>query len=89
MLILANDLGGRETFFESVEVAATVEHNDYAMPYENDLKVFLCRGLKQPLAELWPQLQTTNDWCLKSSTRHTAPGTGAQRRVMDGGSETW
>ena len=57
MLILADDLGGRESFFESVEVAATVEHNDYAMPYENDLQVFLCRGLKQPLAELWPQLK--------------------------------
>jgi len=57
MLILAGDLGGRESWFESVEVAATVAPNEHAMPYENGLKVFLCRGLKLPLAEIWPQLK--------------------------------
>ncbi|HUR29206.1 MAG TPA: glycosyltransferase family 39 protein [Planctomycetota bacterium] len=57
MLVLADDLGGREALFESTEVSEHVPHDAYCLPYENDLKVFLCRGLKQPLAELWPQLR--------------------------------
>lgn len=57
ILILSSDLGGREALFESTEVVEQVPHNDYCMPYENDLKVFLCRGLKQPLSQLWPELQ--------------------------------
>ena len=30
------------------------------MPYERDLPVYLCRKLKVPLAELWPQLKNYN-----------------------------
>ena len=29
----------------------------YAMPYENDRPIFICRGLRIPLASLWPRLQ--------------------------------
>jgi hypothetical protein len=39
-------------FFDSVEHAGTFKH-PLAMPYENDRPVFLCRGLKVTLAELW------------------------------------
>lgn len=57
VLVLGADLGGREEMFESTQVVEQAAHSEYAMPYENDLKVFLCRGLKRPLSELWPELK--------------------------------
>ena len=39
-------------FFESVEHAGMFKH-PLAMPYENDRPIFLCRGLKVTMAELW------------------------------------
>jgi hypothetical protein len=42
-------------FFESVEVAATLD-NPYAIPNENR-PVLLCRGLKTNLRTLWPELK--------------------------------
>ncbi len=38
--------------YESVERRGTVYH-PYAMPYENNLTIFLCRKLKRPIAEVW------------------------------------
>jgi hypothetical protein len=38
-----------------VEKAGRVE-NPYSMPYEH-IDIFYCRGLKQPLAQLWPKLK--------------------------------
>ena len=43
-----------ERRFESVELAATVDCG-YCMPYENNRPIFLCRGPKAPLSELWPR----------------------------------
>jgi hypothetical protein len=45
-----------ETRFASVEKVASVYH-PYSMPYEH-FDVFYCRGLKQPLAEIWPQVKS-------------------------------
>ena len=49
--------GGRkeshERVFTHVELAALFEH-PYVMPYENHRSVWICRGLKIPLAEIWP-----------------------------------
>lgn len=56
MIILGRSLGERAAIFESVTLAAVVPHDEYCMPYENDLSVFVCRNLKKPLAELWLQL---------------------------------
>lgn len=40
------------------EVTEVVRHSDkYAMPYESDLPIFLCRGLKAALKDLWPALK--------------------------------
>jgi len=39
----------------SVQKVAHVEH-PYSMPYEH-FDVYWCRGLTQPLSELWPQLK--------------------------------
>ena len=44
-----------EQLFVSVQKVASVYH-PYSMPYEH-FDVFYCRGLKQPLKELWPQLK--------------------------------
>ena len=57
MLVLAADLGERADWFESVEIVEQVPPDPHAMPYESGLKVFLCRGLKRPLAEVWPELR--------------------------------
>ncbi len=49
----------RETldqFCGSVEQVATVI-SPYAMPYETNLPVHVCRGLKIPMAEAWPLLK--------------------------------
>jgi hypothetical protein len=37
------------------EVVEAARHsNKYAMPYESDLPIFLCRGLKVKLQDIWP-----------------------------------
>jgi hypothetical protein len=45
-------------YFESVAIAGYA-HHPYSMPYEN-FPIYLCRGLKVPLSELWPQLKNWN-----------------------------
>jgi hypothetical protein len=45
-----------EKLFDHVEQVAVV-HHDYAIPYENDRPVHLCRGLHGSLQELWPKLK--------------------------------
>jgi hypothetical protein len=42
--------------FRRVEPAATISH-PYAMPYESDLTVYLCREPVAPLRELWLRLK--------------------------------
>lgn len=40
--------------FETIEERARV-NSPYAMPYENDLPVYLCRKIKVPIDMLWPE----------------------------------
>ncbi len=50
--------GNAETLrnlFETVELAGRVEHR-WSMPYEN-FDVFICRDLREPVADLWPRLR--------------------------------
>ncbi|HEX5275410.1 MAG TPA: glycosyltransferase family 39 protein [Candidatus Rubrimentiphilum sp.] len=42
--------------FDSVRLAATFR-NRYAMPYENNVPIYVCLGIHRPLAALWPALQ--------------------------------
>jgi hypothetical protein len=42
--------------FSSVTLA-TIFRNPYAMPYENNLRIYVCRGIRRPLAVLWPKLR--------------------------------
>lgn len=56
MIILGGELRDKQEEFESVVVAETV-HCNYCMPYENNLRIYVCRNLKVPLQTLWPQLK--------------------------------
>ncbi|MCC7265017.1 MAG: glycosyltransferase family 39 protein [Candidatus Latescibacteria bacterium] len=42
-----------QPFYETVAQVA-VHTDEYAMPYERDLPLFVCRGLRVPLAQVWP-----------------------------------
>jgi hypothetical protein len=47
--------GSRERWeqeFESAELA-TVFHCEYCMPYENDKEIWVARGLREPVEDLW------------------------------------
>ena len=47
----------QEERFASVELAGETDCGD-CMPYENDLSIFICRGLKPPsLAERWQEFK--------------------------------
>jgi hypothetical protein len=43
------------TYFADVRPGGTV-HHPYSMPYEN-FTIFVCRGPKRPLNEIWPDLK--------------------------------
>jgi hypothetical protein len=43
--------------FETVEQVATI-NSQYAMPYQNNLPVFVCRKLKYPIGEIWPKIKS-------------------------------
>ncbi|HEY7790672.1 MAG TPA: glycosyltransferase family 39 protein [Vicinamibacterales bacterium] len=59
MIVIDSDdsLAKLQQEFSSAIVAART-HDPLAMPYENR-SIFLCRGLKRPLAAVWP---TTKNW---------------------------
>ena len=56
LIIVSRSRERQEQRFASVELAGEIDCGD-CMPYENHLSIFVCRGLKQPLVELWPQLK--------------------------------
>jgi hypothetical protein len=41
-----------ERYFGEIHVAAMVQ-SEHAMPYETDLPIYVCRGLKVPLGKAW------------------------------------
>ncbi|MFI5397902.1 MAG: ArnT family glycosyltransferase [Candidatus Binatia bacterium] len=45
-----------ESLFEKVERVGAVRCS-YCMPFENDQPVYVCRGLRRPLREIWPRLK--------------------------------
>ena len=50
------DARADRTRFASVRLAA-VFRNRYAMPYENNVAIYICRGIRGSLAALWPELR--------------------------------
>jgi len=55
MIVMQGRQQDLERRFTSVERVASVYH-PYSMPYEH-FDIFYCRGLKQPLKEIWPQVK--------------------------------
>jgi hypothetical protein len=53
VIILGGTYEDHVNDFESV-ILAGVSTCNYCMPYENDVNIFLCKGLKYPLQEVWP-----------------------------------
>lgn len=56
-------IGGKEVdllrFFDSATPAGLIS-NPYSMPYENNLTIWVGRGNKKPLREIWPELKSFN-----------------------------
>ncbi|HTO91502.1 MAG TPA: glycosyltransferase family 39 protein [Candidatus Sulfotelmatobacter sp.] len=52
VLIIGGNPEDHARTFDSVEPVATIA-NPYGMPYERDLTVYACRGIKVPLALAW------------------------------------
>lgn len=53
LIAMGGDPDDYRQYYESVAQVAIHTH-EYAMPYERDLPIFVCRGLKVPLAQIWP-----------------------------------
>jgi hypothetical protein len=56
VVVIEGDLEEMRELFATVELAATHRCTD-CMPYENDLPIYVARGLRQPLAAIWPGLK--------------------------------
>ncbi len=54
---VAGDCGAKEHLFDSSERAATFSA-PWVMPYEDDIPIMVCRGLRVPLTEVWPSLKS-------------------------------
>jgi 4-amino-4-deoxy-L-arabinose transferase-like glycosyltransferase len=50
------DCGRDRHLFRSAQKAATFTTPD-VMPYEDDMPIMLCRGIKRPLARIWPGIK--------------------------------
>jgi len=55
MIVLDDNRETLEKLFEHVELAGHVSH-PYSMPYQH-FDVYVCRGLRMPMAELWPRVK--------------------------------
>jgi hypothetical protein len=53
LIIVGGDLQDHLEEFASCELAVTRSHT-YARSFETDLPVWVCRGLRAPVAEVWP-----------------------------------
>jgi hypothetical protein len=56
MIVLGDRREVLEKYFDRVELGSEFQ-NPYAMPYENNLPIWICHGGKFPLKDLWPQLK--------------------------------
>ena len=53
MIVVGGDLEDNQRVFRELTRVGTVR-SKYAMPYEQDMPVYIGRGLKIPMRELWP-----------------------------------
>jgi hypothetical protein len=57
LLIIGGEAEDHGEECSQLELAARLPANPYVMPYEDQLPLYLCRGLKAPLATLWPRVK--------------------------------
>jgi hypothetical protein len=55
VIVMDDDRETLEKLFRSVEYGGRVEH-PYSMPYQH-FDVWVCRGMREPLAKVWPRLK--------------------------------
>lgn len=56
MITVGEKLGDVKKVYAEVQQAA-IFTNEYAMPHENNLPVFICRRPRAPLKEIWPEVK--------------------------------
>ena len=56
IIVLGGALEDKQQRYQSVEVAGTATC-EYCMPYENNLSIYVCRGLKVPVDDVWKQIK--------------------------------
>ncbi|HWY61924.1 MAG TPA: glycosyltransferase family 39 protein [Rhizomicrobium sp.] len=56
MIVIGGDYRQMVGLFQSVEKVGMIE-SPYAMPYETNQPIYVLRGLKEPMAALWPTLK--------------------------------
>ncbi|MSR61015.1 MAG: glycosyltransferase family 39 protein [Planctomycetes bacterium] len=56
LIVIDDDRAQLLELFEEVELAGKTDCTD-CMPYEDELPIWICRRLKRPVAELWPQVK--------------------------------
>lgn len=56
MIVIGDRRENLEQYFDRVELGAVFQH-PFVMPYENDLSIWICRGAKIPLKDLWPRVK--------------------------------
>ena len=59
LLVIGDDRERLEELFRSVALGATFRCRD-CMPYENDLPIWVARGLRMPIREVWAQIKNFN-----------------------------
>ena len=57
MIVLADDRERLEELFEQVELGTVFDCRD-CMPYEDDQPIWIVRGLRVPIGELWPRIKS-------------------------------
>ena len=56
MIVIGGNPADHMQVFDSVEQAGLFTH-EYVMPYENNLPIFVCRGLRVTIEEVWPRVK--------------------------------
>ncbi len=57
MLVIDDSSEDEREQFDSVKDLGPVDSSPWAMPWEQDSHIYLCRGLKSDLREVWPKLK--------------------------------
>lgn len=57
VIVLAKDLGEFREQFQTVELVEKIPC-EYCMPFEADTQVYICRGLKKPIIEVWQSIKS-------------------------------